>query len=148
MQICREIFFFIGGGYPLLTTKTWKIFIILTQFVEFLKFSGDFFFFCRKYLSGHQGKKNKFWSFLTFRGVGGSLDQGLENSKLFFSNEPFPNYLKSSPNSKSKVTFKIACSQLFETVLIFDFWPSRNWDNWGQRHQGSFLVFTISCSYK
>ena len=26
---------------------------------------------------------------------------------------------------------KSACSQLFKTVLTFDFWPSRSWDNWG-----------------
>ena len=53
-------FFFHRGGYPLLTTKTWKIFIILTQFVEFFKFFQGIFFFCRKYLSSHQRKKINF----------------------------------------------------------------------------------------
>ena len=95
MQICRENFFFIGG-YHLLTTKTWKIFIILTQFVEFFKFFQGIFFLLQKISFWSSEKKNKFWSFLTFRGGGsGGLDQGLENSKLFFFEWTLPLLWKS-----------------------------------------------------
>ena len=38
---------------------------------------------------------------------------------LFFDNIS----IKSSPNSKSKVSFEV-----FKTVLDFQFWPSRSWD--------------------
>ena len=44
-------------------------------------------------------------------------------------------------------------SQLFKTVPTFDFWPSKSWDIWGWRHQGSlldiiFLYYSyIKCSF-
>ena len=33
----------------------------------------------------------------------------------------------------------------FKTDLTFDIWPSRSWENWGKRHQGSFSFFTWKC---
>ena len=44
---------------------------------------------------------------------------------------------------KVRWVLKSARSQLFKTVLTFEIWPSRSWENWGQRHQGSFSVFTF-----
>ena len=53
-----------------------------------------------------------------------------EGWSLKFRNFVFGNnYLKSSPNSKSKVSF--ARSEDFKTDLTFDIWPSRSWENWG-----------------
>ena len=58
-----EKFFFSYGGVPLLTTKTWKVSIILTKFVEFFKFFKGFFFLLQKISFRSSEKKNKFWSF-------------------------------------------------------------------------------------
>ena len=49
---------------------------------------------------------------------------------------------------KVRWVLKSARSQLFKTVLTFEIWPSRSWENWGQRHQGSFSVFTFLCNFK
>ena len=37
-----------------------------------------------------------------------------------------------------------ACPEDFKTDLTFDIWPSRTWENWHSRHQGSFSAFTFS----
>ena len=50
---------------------------------------------------------------------------------LFFGS----NYLKSSRNSKSKVSFEICFYEDFITDLTLDIWLSKTWDNWGKRHQ-------------
>ena len=49
---------------------------------------------------------------------------------------------------KVRSVLKSACSEDFKTVLTFEIWPSRSWENWGQRHQGSFSVFTFLCNFK
>ena len=46
---------------------------------------------------------------------------------------------------KVRSVLKSAGSEDFKTDLTFDIWPSRSWENWGQRHQGSFSVFTFLC---
>ena len=49
---------------------------------------------------------------------------------------------------KGRSVLKSARSEDFKTDLTFDFWPSWSWKNWGQRHQGSFSVFTFSGNLK
>ena len=43
---------------------------------------------------------------------------------------------------------KSACSEDFKTDPTFDIWPTRSWENWGKRHQGSFSVFTFLGNFK
>ena len=62
----------------------------------------------------------------------------------------FPNFvvfghisITSSPNLKSKVSSEICSFWGFQKWPCFWLLPSRSWDNWGSRHQGSFQFFTF-----
>ena len=46
---------------------------------------------------------------------------------------------------KVRSVLKTIDSENFKTVLTFDIWPSRSWENWGKRHHGSFSFFTWIC---
>ena len=48
---------------------------------------------------------------------------------------------------KVRSVLKSACSQLFKTVLTFEFWPSRSWDIGARTHQGSFSFCTFSINF-